>query len=76
MIASRIRNAVTNLTEIAAYERAYHGYDERSYALHRKLLAVIAELRAVAEQADAVEAHRVPRSARAGLSVVTPDTAA
>src|SRR4029077_9467956 len=77
VIAARLRNAAAHLGEIDGYERAYHDYDARSYALHRKLLAVEIELRAVAEQAAAIEAHGiVPRSARAGLSVVQPDSAA
>jgi len=64
MISARLRNAAEHLTEIDGYERAFHGYDARSYALHRKLAALVVELRAVAEQADHLEAATLVPSAR------------
>jgi hypothetical protein len=75
-IAPRIANAANALSAIATHERRAHLYDERSYQLGRKINAVVEDLRVLAERVERMEEHGVPASARAGLSVVSPDSAA
>lgn len=77
MMSKRLRHAAQAIAELAGSERAIRGYDLRSDALAHKLMLVVDTLLSEAAVIAAVETHlAVPKTARAGLSVVTGGDAA
>lgn len=75
-IAHRLDMIAAAVTGLLIDERRARCYDRRSQELCDKLRRVQQAITAEAESVACLEAHPVPRAARAGLSVVTPDTAA